>query len=118
MPLPNTLRNCVETAQWNVDQAFDLLDPQVDISPADKAEAVRSLETAKKDIEHLERLLQVNPSHPKYGSIIDQARIIADQINRSLLPYITQSTSKHENYQKRFTALQNALTMLDTLIPE
>jgi hypothetical protein len=100
-----------------VDQAFDLLDPQVDISPADKAKAVRSLEAAKNVVEHLERLLQLNPSHPKYGSIKDQATIITNQVDRSLLPYITQPTSKHENYQKRFTVLQNALIKLDALIP-
>lgn len=101
-----------------MDQAYDLLDPQVDISPADKAKAVRSLETAKKDIEHLERLLQENPSHPKYGSIIDQVHIITDQVDRSLLPYIMPPMPKHENFQKRFIVLQHALTKLDTLIPE
>jgi len=117
-PLQNELRNFVETAQWNVDQAYDLLDPEVDISPADKAKAVRSLETAKMDIEHLKELLQENPSHPKYGSIIDQVDIIIDQVNRYLLPYISPSASKHENFQQRFTALKNALIKLDTLIPQ
>ena len=99
-------------------RAYDLLDPKVNISPADKAKAVRSLETAKKDIEHLKELLQENPSHPKYGSIIDQVDIIIDQVDRYLIPYITPSASKHENYQQRFTALQNALTKLDTLNPQ
>jgi hypothetical protein len=116
--LPNTLRGCVEAAQRYVGHAFDLLDPRVDISPADKAKAARSLETAKKVIEHLKRLLQENPSHPEYESIIDQVRIITEQVDRYLLPYITPSASKHENFQQRFTTLQSALTKLDTLIPQ
>jgi hypothetical protein len=117
-PLPNTLRGCIETAQWNVDQAYDLLDPEVEIFPEDIVNAAQSLETAKKDIEHLKKLLQETPSHPKYWSISDQVPIITEQIKCSLIPYLKPTAPQDENYQKRFVALRNALKILDILIPE
>ena len=101
-----------------MDQAYDLLDPKVEIFPEDIVNAAQSLETAKKDIEHLKKLLQETPSHPKYGSIIDQVPIITEQIKCSLIPYLKPTAPQDENYQKRFVALRNALKILDILIPE
>jgi hypothetical protein len=115
---PNTRRGCVEEAHSYVNKAYDLLDPEMNILPEDIANAAQYLENAQGDIEHLEELLQKNPPHPKYGSIIDQVRIITDQIDHYLIPDLKPSKLSGEDFRKRFGPLLNALKELDTLIPE
>ena len=115
-PLPETLRSCVETVQRNVALAYNLLDPERNILPENIAEAFQSLENAKRDIKRLEMLLQAN--HPGYGRIIDQIRTATDQIDYHLIPFLDPSDSLNTNVQKKFKMLQDALTILDTLIPK
>jgi hypothetical protein len=114
---PNTRRGCVDEAQSYVNQAYYLLDPEMNILPEDIANAAQYLETAKRNIEHLEELLQENPPHSEHGRIIDQLRIIIDQINKFIIPQLKTSVSVDKNFQKRFVPLLNALNRLDTLIP-
>jgi hypothetical protein len=116
--LPNTLRDCVERAQQHVSGAYDLLNPKMNILPEDIANATEFLEAARGNIEHLEELLQENPPHSEHGRIIDQVRIIIDQINEFVIPQLKTSVSVEKNFQKRFVPLLNALNRLDILIPE
>ncbi len=117
-PLPNTLRGCVVGTQRHVNEAYNLLNPEMNILPVDIKNAAQFLETAKGDIEHLQELLQENSPLPEHGSIIDQIQIITDQIKDHLTPYLKPSQSLDKGFQKKFAPLLNALNKLNTLIPE
>jgi hypothetical protein len=117
-PFPDTLRGCVEGAQRNVKKAYDLLDPEMNILPEEIENAGQFLKTAKGDIEHLQELLEENSPLPEHGSIIDQIRIITDQINEYLAPPLKPSESLDKIFQKKSSPLLNALNKLDTLILE
>jgi hypothetical protein len=115
--IPNTLRGCLDEAKLKVDQGYDLLNPQMNILPIDISNTIEFLKTAKGDIEHLEELLQETLPLPEQGGIIDQVRIITDQIDEYLIPHLKPSESPDKDFQRRFEPLLKALNKLDRLIP-
>jgi hypothetical protein len=114
-PLPDTVRGCANEAQAYVNQAYATLNPAMNILPEDIVNASEFLKAAKGDIEHLKELLPGSSLLSEREKIIDQLRIITNQIDEYLLPHLKPSDV--QDWQRKFAPILKALNELNALVP-
>lgn len=110
------MRTCFQKADESVQAAYDLFDLEKTSEPGQFKKAVEYLETANREIEQLRTLLGKTSSMQKAvplkrSSIRHQINIVTAQINKRLIPSLSQ------NIPGRFTPLLNAMNEIKKFIP-